>query len=195
MNQKEYDWSGDGPDNSRRADSEERTISGEDNRRDEVGKISCTPTSTSHCDPKVNFRSPGWGASEDNDPLDQAENIINTIQEFAKAMADLWAEFQRMRRGPRVENDDKLYHCIGHCRAAAEGPGGIVASVVVSIGREWMDSGKNRPKMTEEESDADIAADMDANIRGASAGIGIGKSGGDIRERCKEICGNYPNWW
>jgi RHS repeat-associated protein len=116
-----------------------------------------------------------------NDPINRVDpsglDWLNDLGGGVGAIGDFASEWQWGVRGDGV--NDKFYHCMANCRAAARGPGGEWAAEQLSNAREGMQS---QPTST--------SADEDqvANRFGRDAGRRICKQGGDPRKNCVEAC-------
>lgn len=83
------------------------------------------------------------------------------INQGKKAVDDMLEEFNQMKESNTV-GADKYYHCIAHCRATKEGPGGEFMSIIGGYGKEAKDVFKYGP--------SDCAEDLAANEQGRNAG-------------------------
>lgn len=128
------------------------------------------------------------GRSEDvfMDASDPLVGIVNPyVADFATGAALMFKIYYEFTSG-KVKFEgaalDKYVHCLANCEAAEVGPGGVMASYVVSSGREALNIPSNvvRKDMSFAESVADSRGDFTANR--------IGREGALSGVRCGDVC-------
>lgn len=63
---------------------------------------------------------------------------IYILGQQVRASCALWDEYQTMKKA-NWKLSDKYFHCLAHCKATKEGPGGATVSRAVGEGRELVD--------------------------------------------------------
>ena len=100
------------------------------------------------------------------------------VGEAVRGVNDMANYYHKMKKDNYV-GSDKYYHCIANCKAASRGPGGDLASCLISAGREASDIPKNKFRGEEN----DTMEDMVAND--------VGRGGGRRGVSCSNTCERF----